>query len=225
MDDLLAAWDALSPPAAWAGFLLLSWLVFGLRIAAAVQRQSPADRAAFARQITVGLLVWAGICLFAGAMVVATGAWYHFGRGLTTALAQWMCEGTLTISDTWSTHRFGQRVIGCAAPGQAAEPINWRVWPLVVPLCGLVLLTLLMWLTRYGLRPARPAGDRTVLDSSEAMRARMQANAARLRARDGRLEAPAPAAQRLQALQQLLDQGLISQAEYAAKRAQILQEL
>ena len=178
-----------------------------------------------------------GFCLFIGMMVATAGAALY--PPLHRLAAPLVCAGELDVVTEGRSYRPGEYVVSqdvyCVTPDGARRDIGWRtmlvstlIYAVLVPP---VLLIVLVPLVRRRNRafverlrasgrigPGAPGGLGHIYREVEAAIAREEEAAAR----DDAPAATATPAERLAELRRLRDAGLITAADYDAKKAEIL---
>lgn len=151
-------------PTAWLiGFVLASWTIFAIRMHRAVEGKSPQARAQHLRVLKTGTLFW---CLVFGIPIVIltlTGLWVAFPDPVI-AIASHLCgarllDGQLDMRAALQTGRGGLHTIFCQLDSGERLDIGAMVLLPAIVVYTAIPVTLLMWLSRYGLRPARKPGD------------------------------------------------------------------
>lgn len=207
-------------------------LILGLIGRTAVRGIARGGASAATARWGCGLVGLAAICGFCGVMVASVGGALH--PPLVTVAAPYVCDGTVETHSQNYSYKPGQsgvaRTILCVDADGTSRDISLRVigaatvyYTLIFLAAGLVLIFLVRLL-----KPRRSAEAKAdiVAELGKRMAERLRTDADIVR----RPAAPPDAGKgsvddRLLHLQSLRDEGLISEDEYRAKRAEILGDL
>lgn len=189
-------------------------------------------------RIGCGVLLLLPVCAFGGIMVASAGGAIH--PPLVSVAAPYVCDGTVETQSRSYSYRPGQQgvahTISCLDADGARRDITLRAIGAASLYYSLILLAaaLALWGLMRLLKPRRPGGggqDAETLRRYLAERLRTDADIVRRRTGSAddiastgdtnSADAGSPE-DRLRRLQALRDGGLISEAEYQAKRADIL---
>lgn len=183
-----------------------------------------------------GLLVLLPVCGFCGLMVATAGGAIH--PPLVTVAAPYVCDGTVELQSQGYSYKPGQRgvarTISCLGPDGRKRDITLRAigaatvyYTLIfLPVWLLIGIAARRWLRGRITDMSARAGSKDIADLRATMAERLRTGADSVRR-------PATASgtggesvgDRLRRLQALYDEGLITDAEYRARRAAIVSSL
>jgi hypothetical protein len=221
----------------------IALLIIGLGIRAAFRARSGGGRGGSlpgaGAKLGCGLIFLVGVCGFCGLMVATAGG--AMNPALVTRAAPWVCDGTVETRSRDYSYKPGQQGtshnITCTEADGGSRDITLRAigaatiyYTLIFLPFGLLLLLAVRALFRRSVggmaaRAGMGPGDADKLRSFLAGRLRTDADIIRRPAAAPSGPTPDSIEERLRHLQSLRESGLVSDAEYQAKRAEILAEL
>lgn len=212
-------------------FFAVSWAFFALRVAQHVLEKDPTYRGQAFKTLLIGIAAWAVISLFLGVVLWTVALGSVFPDLLRIAAPLACPQGQFELSSFGYSYKPGQhgvaRTFECVLASGAREEITGKTIVWAGAVYSALLLTAWLWLGKLGVRVLR-LGPRPLSGESEAdLKAHLRREW-RTRRVVGHVPASAdghdPAA-RLRELKRLRDEGLIDNADFERKKAQILSEL